>query len=107
MKTIRFSNTSAEEIGVNDSSRYPPNECHQECPLQYQVDSAFSYYIPSYNHLESTINDTETHQNLSEPEMNVQNKQISSENLETVIQPKLNVLETKEQIIQMNRLLSH
>nr|GEU84719.1 retrovirus-related Pol polyprotein from transposon TNT 1-94 [Tanacetum cinerariifolium] len=46
MKPIRFTNTSVDEIGIDDSSRYPPNEFQEDDPSrQYQVDSDVSYYI--------------------------------------------------------------
>ncbi|GKC49797.1 retrovirus-related pol polyprotein from transposon TNT 1-94 [Tanacetum coccineum] len=47
MEAIRFTNTSTDEIGINNSSRYPPDEFAQEddpC-RQYQANSKFSYYI--------------------------------------------------------------
>ncbi|GKA78603.1 retrovirus-related pol polyprotein from transposon TNT 1-94 [Tanacetum coccineum] len=46
MKAIRFTNNSVDEIGIDDSSRYPPDE-FQEDDLyrQYQVDSNVLYYI--------------------------------------------------------------
>ncbi|GJY39925.1 retrovirus-related pol polyprotein from transposon TNT 1-94 [Tanacetum coccineum] len=47
MEAIRFTNTSVDEIGIDDSSRYPPDEFLQEDDpsRQYQVDSDVSYYI--------------------------------------------------------------
>ncbi|GJY39928.1 retrovirus-related pol polyprotein from transposon TNT 1-94 [Tanacetum coccineum] len=47
METIRFTNTSVDEIGIDDSSTYPPVEFIQEDDpsRQYQVDSDISYYI--------------------------------------------------------------
>ncbi|GJZ21176.1 retrovirus-related pol polyprotein from transposon TNT 1-94 [Tanacetum coccineum] len=46
MEAIRFTNTSVDEIGINDSSRYPPDEFQEDDPSrQYQVDSDVSYYI--------------------------------------------------------------
>ncbi|GJY12153.1 retrovirus-related pol polyprotein from transposon TNT 1-94 [Tanacetum coccineum] len=46
MKAIRFTNTSVDEIGIDDSSRYPPDEFLKDDPSrQYQVDSDVSYYI--------------------------------------------------------------
>ncbi|GJY75969.1 retrovirus-related pol polyprotein from transposon TNT 1-94, partial [Tanacetum coccineum] len=46
MEAIRFTNTSVYEIGINDSSRYPPDEFQEDGPSrQYQVDSNVSYYI--------------------------------------------------------------
>ncbi|GJX64077.1 hypothetical protein Tco_0298420 [Tanacetum coccineum] len=46
MKAIRFTNTSVYEIGINDSSRYPPDKFQEDDQSrQYQVDSDVSYYI--------------------------------------------------------------
>ncbi|GJV68671.1 retrovirus-related pol polyprotein from transposon TNT 1-94 [Tanacetum coccineum] len=46
MEAIRFTNTSVDEIGIDDSSRYPPDESQEDDPSrQYQVDSDFLYYI--------------------------------------------------------------
>ncbi|GKC54974.1 retrovirus-related pol polyprotein from transposon TNT 1-94, partial [Tanacetum coccineum] len=46
MEAIRFTNTSVDEIGIDDSSRYPPDEFQEDDPSrQYQVDFDVSYYI--------------------------------------------------------------
>ncbi|GKA59680.1 retrovirus-related pol polyprotein from transposon TNT 1-94 [Tanacetum coccineum] len=47
MEAIRFTNTSVDEIGIDDSSRYPPDDfLHEDdTSRQYQVDSNVSYYI--------------------------------------------------------------
>nr|GEW13473.1 retrovirus-related Pol polyprotein from transposon TNT 1-94 [Tanacetum cinerariifolium] len=47
MEAIRFTNASVIEIGIDDSSRYPPDEfLHEDDPSrQYQVDSDISYYV--------------------------------------------------------------
>ncbi|GJU42369.1 retrovirus-related pol polyprotein from transposon TNT 1-94 [Tanacetum coccineum] len=47
MEAIRFTNTLVDEIGIDDSSRYPPDEFLQEDDpsRQYQVDYDVSYYI--------------------------------------------------------------
>ncbi|GJW46329.1 retrovirus-related pol polyprotein from transposon TNT 1-94 [Tanacetum coccineum] len=47
MEAIRFTNTSQDEIGIDDSSRYPPAEyLHEDDPYRhYQVDSDVSYYV--------------------------------------------------------------
>ncbi|GKD67989.1 retrovirus-related pol polyprotein from transposon TNT 1-94 [Tanacetum coccineum] len=51
MEAIRFTNTSVDEIGINDSSRYPPDEFQEDDPSrQYQVDSDVSYYIIPHGH---------------------------------------------------------
>ncbi|GJS25664.1 retrovirus-related pol polyprotein from transposon TNT 1-94 [Tanacetum coccineum] len=54
MEAIRFTNTSVDEIRMNDSSRYPPDEyLHEDYPSrQYQTNSDISYYItPRYHSL--------------------------------------------------------
>nr|GEW31537.1 retrovirus-related Pol polyprotein from transposon TNT 1-94 [Tanacetum cinerariifolium] len=50
MEAIRFTNTSVNEIGINDSSRYPPDEFfYKDDPSrQYQVDSDISYNVIPY-----------------------------------------------------------
>nr|GEV57120.1 retrovirus-related Pol polyprotein from transposon TNT 1-94 [Tanacetum cinerariifolium] len=47
MEAIRFTDTSVNEIGIDDSSRYPPDEFlyEDEPSRQYQVDSDISYYV--------------------------------------------------------------
>nr|GEX35808.1 retrovirus-related Pol polyprotein from transposon TNT 1-94 [Tanacetum cinerariifolium]GEX37519.1 retrovirus-related Pol polyprotein from transposon TNT 1-94 [Tanacetum cinerariifolium] len=47
MEAIRFTNTSIDEIGIDDSSRYPPDEfLHEDDQSRkYQVDSDISYYV--------------------------------------------------------------
>ncbi|GKB15824.1 retrovirus-related pol polyprotein from transposon TNT 1-94 [Tanacetum coccineum] len=51
MKAIRFANTLVVEIGIDDSSRYPPDKFLQEDDpsRQYQANSNISYYIISYS----------------------------------------------------------
>ncbi|GJT55790.1 retrovirus-related pol polyprotein from transposon TNT 1-94 [Tanacetum coccineum] len=46
MEAIKFTNTSVDEIGIDDSSRYPPDEfIHKDDPSrQYQANSDISYY---------------------------------------------------------------
>ena len=50
-ETIRFSNSSVEEIGIDDSSRYPPDEYLSEDnpSTQYQIDADISYHINPHN----------------------------------------------------------
>ncbi|GJU21821.1 retrovirus-related pol polyprotein from transposon TNT 1-94, partial [Tanacetum coccineum] len=50
MEAIRFTNTSVDEIGIDDSFRYPPDEFIQEDnpSRQYQANLDFSYYIISH-----------------------------------------------------------
>ncbi|GJS49015.1 retrovirus-related pol polyprotein from transposon TNT 1-94 [Tanacetum coccineum] len=45
-----FTNTLVDEIGIDDSSRYPPDEFLQEDDpsRQYQINSDISYYIIPY-----------------------------------------------------------
>ncbi|GKA42311.1 hypothetical protein Tco_0734971 [Tanacetum coccineum] len=52
MKAIRFINTSIDEIGIDDSSRYPPDEFAQEDDpsRQYQSNFDFSYFIIPHGH---------------------------------------------------------
>ncbi|GJZ82404.1 retrovirus-related pol polyprotein from transposon TNT 1-94, partial [Tanacetum coccineum] len=47
MEVIKFTNTSVDDIRIDDSSRYPPDEFLQEDgpSIQYQVDYDVSYYI--------------------------------------------------------------
>nr|GFC97393.1 retrovirus-related Pol polyprotein from transposon TNT 1-94 [Tanacetum cinerariifolium] len=47
IEAIRFANTSVDEIGINDSSRYHPNEfLHEDEPSrQYQADFDITYYV--------------------------------------------------------------
>ncbi|GKF31876.1 hypothetical protein Tco_0101674, partial [Tanacetum coccineum] len=72
MEAIRFTNTSVDEIGINDSSRYPPDEFLQEDDpsRQYQVDSDVSYYIIPHGRPPDLINTEGTY------EQNVQNDQM-------------------------------
>nr|GEZ05047.1 retrovirus-related Pol polyprotein from transposon TNT 1-94 [Tanacetum cinerariifolium] len=49
MEAIGFTNTLVDEIGINDCSRYPPDEFQNNDPSrQYQVDVDVSYYIIPY-----------------------------------------------------------
>ena len=48
MKAIQFSNTSGDNIGINDSTIYPPDEyLHEDDDpsRQYQADADISYYV--------------------------------------------------------------
>ncbi|GJX62072.1 retrovirus-related pol polyprotein from transposon TNT 1-94 [Tanacetum coccineum] len=50
-EAIRFTNTSVDEIGIDDFSRYPPDEFQEDDPSRkYQVDSDVSYYIILHGH---------------------------------------------------------
>ncbi|GJS78438.1 retrovirus-related pol polyprotein from transposon TNT 1-94 [Tanacetum coccineum] len=72
MEAIRFTNTLVDEIGIDNSSRYPPDEFLQEDDpsRQYQVDSDASYYIIPLGRPPDLINTEGTH------EQNVQNDQM-------------------------------
>ncbi|GJZ54062.1 retrovirus-related pol polyprotein from transposon TNT 1-94 [Tanacetum coccineum] len=52
MEAIMFTNTSEDEIGIDDSFRYPSDEfIHEDDPSrQYQTDSDISYYVISHGH---------------------------------------------------------
>ncbi|GJR85006.1 hypothetical protein Tco_0209017 [Tanacetum coccineum] len=71
MEATRFTNTSVDEIGINDSSRYPPDEfLHEDDPSrQYQANSDISYYVIPHGSPDLT-NTEGTH------EQNVQDEQI-------------------------------
>ncbi|GJT46458.1 retrovirus-related pol polyprotein from transposon TNT 1-94 [Tanacetum coccineum] len=47
MDAIRFTHTSEDEIGIDDLSRYPPDEfVYEDDPSrQYQIDYDISYYV--------------------------------------------------------------
>ncbi|GJR20017.1 retrovirus-related pol polyprotein from transposon TNT 1-94 [Tanacetum coccineum] len=72
MEAIRFTNTLVDEIGIDDSSRYPPDEflLEDDPSRQYQVDSDVSYYIILHGRPPDLINTEGTH------EQNVQNDQM-------------------------------
>ncbi|GKA46174.1 retrovirus-related pol polyprotein from transposon TNT 1-94 [Tanacetum coccineum] len=71
MEAIRFTNTSEDEIGIDDSSRYPSDEfIHEDDPSrQYQANFDISYYVILHGPPD-LINAEGTH------EQNVQNEQI-------------------------------
>ncbi|GKA56759.1 retrovirus-related pol polyprotein from transposon TNT 1-94 [Tanacetum coccineum] len=52
MEAIRFTSTLVDEIGIDDSSRYPPDEfIHKDNPSrQYQANSDILYYVIPYGH---------------------------------------------------------
>nr|GEV36468.1 hypothetical protein [Tanacetum cinerariifolium] len=52
MEAIRFKNTLVDKNGIDDSSRYPPNEFfHEDNPSrQYQENYDISYYIIPHDH---------------------------------------------------------
>ncbi|GKB99032.1 retrovirus-related pol polyprotein from transposon TNT 1-94 [Tanacetum coccineum] len=71
MEATRFTNTSVDEIGINDSSRYPPDEfLYEDDPSrQYQANYDISYYVIPHGSPDLT-NTEGTH------EQNVQNDQM-------------------------------
>nr|GEW55335.1 retrovirus-related Pol polyprotein from transposon TNT 1-94 [Tanacetum cinerariifolium] len=52
MEAIRFTHTSEDEIGIDDSSRYPLDEFinKNDPSRQYQIDSDISYYVIPHGH---------------------------------------------------------
>ncbi|GJS11792.1 retrovirus-related pol polyprotein from transposon TNT 1-94 [Tanacetum coccineum] len=71
IEAIRFTNTLVDEIRIDNSSRYPPDEYHHEDDLsrQYQSNSNISYYvIPHGRSL------TELTQEKNIPKVNAANK---------------------------------
>ena len=57
IESIRFTNTSVEEIGIDNSSRYPPDEYDIEINSSYQADADISYYILPHNLSQPTISE--------------------------------------------------
>ncbi|GJZ85135.1 hypothetical protein Tco_0650474 [Tanacetum coccineum] len=73
MKAIRFANTLVVEIGIDDSSRYPPEEFLQkdDPSRKYLSNSDFSYYINSYGRsLTKLTKDTHVPEVISSNEQN-------------------------------------
>ncbi|GKC04936.1 retrovirus-related pol polyprotein from transposon TNT 1-94 [Tanacetum coccineum] len=67
MRAIRFTNTLVDEIGIDDSSRYPPNEFQEDEPSrQYQVDSDNDKMITQPTDVPSG-NNTEVLGSITEP----------------------------------------
>ncbi|GJT03667.1 retrovirus-related pol polyprotein from transposon TNT 1-94 [Tanacetum coccineum] len=77
IKAIRFTNTSVDEIGIDDSSRYPPDEfIHEDDPFRkYQANSDISYYVIPHGPPD-LINTEGTH------EQNVKDEQIITQSTE-------------------------
>ncbi|GJW39320.1 retrovirus-related pol polyprotein from transposon TNT 1-94, partial [Tanacetum coccineum] len=71
MEAIGFTNTSEDEIRIDDSSRYPPDEfIHEDDPSrQHQIDFDISYYVIPHGPPD-LINTEGTH------EQNFQNEKI-------------------------------
>ncbi|GKD09134.1 retrovirus-related pol polyprotein from transposon TNT 1-94, partial [Tanacetum coccineum] len=77
MEAIRFTHTSKDGIGIDDSSRYPLDEfVHKDDPSrQYQIDSDISYYL-DIPHTEDTEGPPELINTEGTHEQNVQNDQM-------------------------------
>ncbi|GKC21175.1 retrovirus-related pol polyprotein from transposon TNT 1-94, partial [Tanacetum coccineum] len=76
IEAIRFTNTSVDEIRIDDSFRYPPNEfLHKDDPYrQYQVDSDLDIPLIEDNEGPPNLINTEVTY-----EQNVQNEQITTQ----------------------------
>ncbi|GJR60785.1 retrovirus-related pol polyprotein from transposon TNT 1-94 [Tanacetum coccineum] len=73
IEAIRFTNTSVDEIRINDSSRYPPDEFLQEDDpsRQYQANFDISYYIiPHGRSLNELTQDTHVPEVITSNEQN-------------------------------------
>ncbi|GKC02068.1 retrovirus-related pol polyprotein from transposon TNT 1-94, partial [Tanacetum coccineum] len=72
-EAIRFTNTSVNETGIDDSSKYPPDEFLQEDDpsRQYQSNFDFSYYIiPRCHSLTELTKDTHVPEVITSNEQN-------------------------------------
>jgi hypothetical protein len=96
-EAVRFSNSSVEEIGIDDSTRYAPDEYHLENNLttQYQVDADISYFINPFNLPQPTNSEfIETQQVSNETtttEPNVQDTSIQPIHTEVTEDPNIEV----------------
>ncbi|GJU30910.1 retrovirus-related pol polyprotein from transposon TNT 1-94 [Tanacetum coccineum] len=73
MEAIKFTNTLVDEIRIDDSSRYPPDEfLHEDDPFRkYQANSDISYYIiPHGRSLTELTKDTHVHEVITLNEQN-------------------------------------
>ena len=100
-ESIRFSSSLVEEIGIDDSSRYPPNEylSKNHTSTQYQADADVSYYIIPHNLPQPTISEvtdtqqvsnetTPTEPTVQEPSNQIVNLEVTNDlNLETSQNP--------------------
>ncbi|GKA66798.1 retrovirus-related pol polyprotein from transposon TNT 1-94, partial [Tanacetum coccineum] len=104
MEAIRFTNTSVDEIGIDDSFRYPPDKFLQEDDpsRQYQVDSDVSYYIIPHVH-----SLTELTQENHVPEMIAPNEPDITHTEDTKGPPNLiNTEGTHEQNVQNDQMIT-
>ncbi|GJZ31537.1 retrovirus-related pol polyprotein from transposon TNT 1-94 [Tanacetum coccineum] len=102
MEAIRFTNTSVDEIGIDDSSRYSLNEyLYEDDPSrQYQTNYDISFYITPHNH--SLIELTTTNH---VPEVIVLNEQNTPHTEETIGPPDLiNTEGTNDQTVQTEQI---
>ncbi|GJU97090.1 retrovirus-related pol polyprotein from transposon TNT 1-94 [Tanacetum coccineum] len=83
MEAIKFTNTLIDEIGIDDLSRYPPDEfLHEDDPSrQYKANSDFSYYIIPHDtpHTEDIKGPPDLTNTKGIQEQNVQVEQINSQ----------------------------
>ncbi|GKC45349.1 retrovirus-related pol polyprotein from transposon TNT 1-94 [Tanacetum coccineum] len=103
IEAIRFTNTLVDEIGIDDSSRYHPNEFLQEDDpsRQYQVDSDVSYYIIPHG-----CSLTELTQENHVPEVIVPNEPDIPHTKDTEGPPDLiNIEGTHEQNVQNDQMI--
>ncbi|GKC83959.1 retrovirus-related pol polyprotein from transposon TNT 1-94 [Tanacetum coccineum] len=103
MEAIRFTNTLVDEIGIDDSSRYPTDEFQEDDPSrQYQVDSDISYYIIPHGRLL-----TEITQENHIPEVVAPNepKILHTEDTEGHLDP-INIEWTHEQNVQNDQIIT-
>ncbi|GJS97839.1 retrovirus-related pol polyprotein from transposon TNT 1-94 [Tanacetum coccineum] len=104
MEAIKFTNTSVDEIGIDDSSRYPPDEFLQgdNPSRQYQVDSDVSYCIIPHR---SSL--TEISKENHVPEVIIPNEPDIPHNEDTEGPPYLiNTEGTHEQNVQNDQMIT-
>ncbi|GJR37750.1 hypothetical protein Tco_1022684 [Tanacetum coccineum] len=104
MDAIRFTHTSEDEIGIDDSSRYPPDEFVHEDDLsrQYQIDSDISYYVIPHGRSLSELS-----QENQVPEVIAPNKPDIPHTEDTEGPPGLiNTKRTPEQNVQNDQMIT-
>ncbi|GJY95575.1 retrovirus-related pol polyprotein from transposon TNT 1-94 [Tanacetum coccineum] len=104
MEAIRFTNTSVDDIGIDDSSRYPPDKFfHEDDPSrQYQANSDISYYITPLNHSLTELTQTKDVLEVITP-----NKQTNPHTEDVEGPPNLiNTEGTQEQTVQNEQINS-
>ncbi|GKD47093.1 retrovirus-related pol polyprotein from transposon TNT 1-94 [Tanacetum coccineum] len=99
-----FTNASVDEIGIDDSSRYPPNEFLQEDDpsRQYQTNFDISYYIIPHSRLL-----TELTKEKHIPEVIAPNKQDNPQTEDVKGPPDQEITEvTQEQEVMLTRSMA-